>query len=91
MEKEPSGAYAEGSVYCMSDCLSVFLCDTIPCHFILSHIPSIAQSEARKERMSLKAAHLAILVTFMENKAHCAILRINSFQQHDEPVWTTVL
>lgn len=33
----------------ISGCLSVFLSDTSPCHPVLSHFPSIAQSEARRE------------------------------------------
>lgn len=43
VERELSGVYAEGSA-CIW--LSVFLSDTLPCHLILSHFPSISQSEA---------------------------------------------
>lgn len=45
-EREFSGAYAEGSA---CNWLSVFLSDTLLCHIILSHFPSISQSEASRE------------------------------------------
>lgn len=54
-------------MYCISDCLLVFrVTSSLPGHFFLFSSPS----EARRGRI-FTAPHLAVLVTFTENKKHC--------------------
>lgn len=61
VERELSGAYAEGFAYIW---LSVILSDILTCHLILSHVPFIYQSEARRACI-LK---LQILCSFLSHK-----------------------
>lgn len=64
-EREPSGAYAEGSAYIwLSICLSVWHLPMSPCPLSLPFNSSIWG----KERMYYKAPHLVFLVTLRKKK-----------------------